>query len=424
MNIWLIHHYANPPHEPGDARHHSHARELIRRGHHVRLVACNFHHLSHQYMPMAPGCLWEHQVFEGVPYTLITACHYQDNSTRRIRNMFEFALRTWKRDWTAELPPPDLILGSSPHPFAALAAEQLAVHYGVPFVLEIRDLWPYVLTEVGGHSKYHPFVQLVDKTMRHLYARAKRIVMFSRDSTDLLVRYGADPGRVIWIPHGVDLSLNPEPSSPPADAQFTVTYLGAHNQWNSLDKILDAAKLLPRAPNVLIRFVGDGLCKPALVERARVEGIRNVRFDPPVPKKQVRDILHSSDAFILNNRKDGASERWMSFNKVYDYLAAGRPIVFGSCTGNDPVRDAGAGISVEADNPAELSRAIGLLARSSPEQLHEYGRRGRKYIEKNYSISLLVNRFEEMASELTGQPSRTSASFASAPDSVPTLNES
>ena len=405
MNIWLIHHYANPPHEPGDARHHSHARELIRRGHDVRIVACNFHHLYHEYMPMTPGRIWEHQIHEGVPFIFITACRYQDNSIARIWNMFEFSRRTWKRNWAAELPPPDLILGSSPHPFAALAAERLAAHYGVPFVLEIRDLWPYVLTEVGGHSKYHPFVQLVDKTMRHLYARAERIVMFSRDSADLLIRYGADPRKVVWIPHGVDLSLNPEPVPAPEDGQFTVTYLGAHNQWNSLDKVLDAAKLLPDGTNVLIRFVGDGVSKAALVEKAKVEGIRNVRFDDPVPKKQVREILHSSDAFIINNRKDGVSKRWMSFNKIYDYLAAGRPIVFGCCTDNDPVREAGAGITVEADNPAELARGIEFLASRSPEQLREYGRRGRKYIEENYSIRTLVDRFESVACELAGQRS-------------------
>lgn len=407
MNIWLINHYANPPHEPGDARHYSHARELIRRGHHVRIVACNFDHLKRRYLRMTEGRSWEHQVFDGVPFTWITACPYQTNfQFARIRNMAGFAYTSWKADWAAELPKPDLILGSSPDPFAALAAERLAARYRVPFVLEIRDLWPYVFTEVGGYSKYHPFVQLVDKMMRYLYARAARIVMFSRNSTELLVRSGAAQDKIVWIPHGVDLAMNPDLGPAPDSGRFTVTYLGAHNQWNSLDAVLDAAKLVQNAGgrDVLFRFVGDGVCKPGLVERARAEGIRNVRFEDPVPKTQVLQIKQNSNAFIINNRKDAVSKGWMSFNKLYDYLVAGRPVIFGSCTDSDPVREAGAGLSVAADDAAALAGAVGFLAGRSCEQLYEYGSRGRKFVEQNYSISALVDRFEAMACDITGLP--------------------
>jgi glycosyltransferase involved in cell wall biosynthesis len=154
--------------------------------------------------------------------------------------------------------------------------------------------------------------------------------------------------------------------------------------------------------NVVIQLVGDGVEKPRLVERARKEGIANVRFGDPVPKKDVPQVLHHSHAFVINNRKDGISRSWMSFQKLYDYLAAGRPVVFGSCTEDDPVREAGAGISVEADHPGQLANAILLLASQSPEKLSEYGERGRRYIEEQYSIPILVDRFEDLALELTG----------------------
>jgi glycosyltransferase involved in cell wall biosynthesis len=299
---------------------------------------------------------------------------------------------------------PDLILGSAPDPFVALAAERLASRYRVPFVLEIRDLWPYSITQVTGHSKYHPFVQVVDWTMRYLYSRASRIIMLSKNSTELLVKSGADRKKIVWIPQGVDLAMNPEPTPAPEDGVFTVTYLGAHNQWNSLDTILDVAKILQNAGvrDVLFSFVGAGSSKPALIERVRAESINNVKFSDPVPKNMVYKVQHSSDAFIINNRKDGASKNWMSFNKLYDYLAAGRPVVFGSYTDNDPVRESGAGISVEAGDPAALATAVQCLAGQSREQLFEYGRLGRRFIEENYSIPVLVDRFEAMARELTG----------------------
>jgi len=405
MKIWIIHHYANSPDSPGDARHFSHARELIRRGHQVRIVACSFQHLTGEDKQEASNKKWEANVHDGVPFTWIRARSYSGDSFGRIFNMFEFSLRVLGRKWTVGLERPDVIMGSTPHPFAALAAERLATHYKVPFVVEVRDAWPYVLTEVGGHSKFHPFVQLVDKTTRFLYAHASAIVMFSRHSTPLLARYGAAPHKIVWIPHGVDLAMFPLPHTAPDDGIFTVSYIGAHNQWNSLDVVLDAAKALQKSgtEKVLIRFVGDGNCKQSLIARAKAENICNVRFDDPLPKKLIGTILHESDAFLINNRKDEVSKNWMSFNKLYEYLAAGRPVIFGSCTENDPVRESGAGISVAADNSEALAEGIRFMANRTPAELTRYGALGRSYIENYYSITVLVDRFEEMISKITGQ---------------------
>jgi glycosyltransferase involved in cell wall biosynthesis len=404
VNIWLIDHYTNPPQDLGDARHFSNARELIRRGHEVRVIACTFNHLTHTHFPLAPEFVWKNDIYDDVPFTLIRACSYQTNfEMARIWNMYQFAFRARRGEWAEKLKAPDLVLGSSPDPFVALAAQRLAARYHVPFVMEIRDLWPYSIIAVTGRSKYHPFIQAMDWTQRYLYARAARILMLSRNSTELLVQSGANREKIEWIPHGVDLSMNPEPRPAPDDGVFTVTYLGAHNEWNSLGIVLDAAKLLQNSgtKNVMFRFVGDGSSKPALIEKTKAENIRNVRFDNPVAKKMVYEVQHNSDAFIINNREDEASINWMSFNKLYDYLAAGRPVIFGTCTSNDPVRESGAGISVEAGDPKALAKAVQFLSSLSREQLFEYGKLGRRFIETNYSIPVLVDRFEAMARALT-----------------------
>jgi glycosyltransferase involved in cell wall biosynthesis len=153
---------------------------------------------------------------------------------------------------------------------------------------------------------------------------------------------------------------------------------------------------------VLIRFVGDGSRRPGLIARAKAEAIHNVEFVDSMPKSEIQRILHAADAFILNNRADNASKNWMSFSKLYEYLAAGRPVVFGTCTHNDPVRESGAGISVKADDPQALADAIVSLLHSTPDRLAEYGRLGRKHIESFYSIPVLVDRFERMAFEIAG----------------------
>jgi hypothetical protein len=405
MNIWLMDHYSNPPQDLGDARQYSNARELSARGHEVHVIACSFNHLSHSHYPYELNKRWAHHRFSGIDFTLIGARAYQSNfEFSRIMNMLDFAMTAWLGKWLKNLRAPDLIVGSCPDPFVGLAAALLASRYQVPFILEIRDPWPYAIVEVTGHGKYHPFVFAVDRIMRYLYKKADRIIMLSKHSSDLLVEGGADANKIVWIPQGVDLRMSPRPRPAPDDGVFAVTYLGAHNTWNSLDTVLDAAKLLQKAGDkeILFRFVGAGASKAALMQRASSEGIANVRFDAPVGKDQVCQVQHESDAFIINNRRDGVSKRWMSFNKLFDYLAAGRPVVFGSYTENDPVRESGAGISVEAGNASALAEAVHFLSRQSPKRLFEYGMAGRRFIEDNYSIPVLIDRFEAMACGLTG----------------------
>jgi glycosyltransferase involved in cell wall biosynthesis len=404
MNIWLVNHYANPPQEPGDARHWSHARELMRRGHQVTVIASSFHHLKHEQMQSISNREIEHKLVDGVPFVWLPTIRYGSGSLLRVASFFEFGYRVWRGRWAAKLSPPDLVIGSSPHPFAALAAERLAARYGAFFILELRDVWPAVLTEVGGYSPLHPFVLLVDRTMRYLYRRAARIIYFSQGFSGELAKIGGDPEKAVWVPHGVDFELMPEPQPAPRDGVFRVKYIGAHNQWNSLDPVLDAARHLQNrgVKNIEFRFVGDGVQKPHLKARVETEGIRNVFFDDPMPKNRIADALYDADAFILNNHIDGVSKRWMSFNKLYEYLAARRPVIFASCTTHNPVRESGAGILVEAGNHIQIAEAVEKLAAMRPDQLDVLGLLGRKHIAEHYSIKANVDRFEKMALELTG----------------------
>jgi glycosyltransferase involved in cell wall biosynthesis len=257
---------------------------------------------------------------------------------------------------------------------------------------------------VGGYSRFHPFVLLVDRTMRYLYRRAARIVYFSQGFSGQLAEFGGDPEKAVWVPHGVDFELMPEPQPAPRDRIFRVKYIGAHNQWNSLDPVLNAAKHLQGrgVKDIEFRFVGDGVQKASLRARVEAEGIRNVFFDDPMPKNRIADALYDADAFILNNHVDGVSKRWMSFNKLYEYLSARRPVIFASCTTLNPIRESGAGILVEAGNHIQIADAVEKLAAMTPDQLDALGLLGRKHIEEHYSINANVDRFEKMALELTG----------------------
>ncbi|NNC75543.1 MAG: glycosyltransferase, partial [Acidimicrobiia bacterium] len=165
MNIWLVNHYAIPPDRAGGTRHHNLGKQLVALGHDVSIVACAFDHMQRSDDEGRPPT----ELIDGVRFRWVKAPGYSGNTLARFFNMVVFALRVWSGRSTRDLPEPDVVIGSSPHLFGADAAARLAKRRRVPFVLEIRDLWPLTLVDVGGFSTRHPAVVLMSWLERRLY---------------------------------------------------------------------------------------------------------------------------------------------------------------------------------------------------------------------------------------------------------------
>jgi glycosyltransferase involved in cell wall biosynthesis len=396
MNIWIVHHNALPPTQAGGTRHYALAKELLRRGHKVTIWASSFNHWTKEER-LASRETHKLEVIDGVPFEWIRTPHYRGNSPARVWNMLAFSYRLWQLGRGLGLAKPDVILGSSPPPFAALAAERLTRHFRVPFVLEIRDLWPQTLIDLGSIPPSHPFIVLLDKIERHLYRKASAIVTLLPGAARYMAAKGADPSRVVWIPNGIDLELVPTPSPPQPKEPFTVMYAGAHGLANGLELALEAAHLLEKqgwGKRVRFRFVGNGPEKPNLIRRARELELGNVSFEDPVPKGEVYRLLSQADAFLLI-LKDSPLFRWgVSPNKLFDFLASARPVLF--CVGSpfNPVADANAGMSVPPGDARALTEAVKHLALLSPEERWAMGLRGREYVEQHHAFSRLADKLE------------------------------
>ena len=362
MNVWLINQYAIPPKQAGITRHYMLARELQAQGHHVTIIASSFDHLTRQETRLKPGEAFLHQIMEGVPFLWLRTPPYPGNSMARIWNMICFAWKAWTSKGVAQLERPDVVIGSSPHLFSALAARWLAWRHGAPFVLEVRDLWPQSMIDLGKVHPRHPIVKGLGLIERHLYRAAAQIVTLLPGAASHLIEKGANPDRITWIPNGVDTERLPPPTPAASNRDtFTVLYAGSHGLANGMDSLLDTAAKLGQqgwAEKVQFVFVGDGPEKPRLMQRAETEGLRNVRFEAPVPKDQIFRVLAQADAFIVTTRNTGLYRSGISFNKIFDYLAAGRPIVFGTSAANNPIQDADAGISVLAEDPEAMAQAV------------------------------------------------------------------
>ncbi|MDX1953663.1 MAG: glycosyltransferase family 4 protein [Verrucomicrobiota bacterium] len=395
MKIWFVNHYAVPPTQAGGTRHYTLARELIALGHDVTLIASSFDHTTRSETRLKPGSDSLLEKVAGVPFLWIRTPPYTGNSFSRLRNMVGFARLLPSQ--TRQLPSPDIVIGSSPHLFAATGAEKLAASRHVPFVMEVRDLWPESLIQLGNMKRHHPLVLLMTVLEKRLYRKARRIFTLLPGSADHMVAKGAIRQHIISIPNGIDLHLVP-PSSPPVEREtFTVLYAGAHGLANGLDTILDAAGTLIKSgdPKLRFRLIGDGPNKPALKERARLEGLTNVEFCDPVPKSQIFNVMQEADALIAMLKDVDLFQHGVSPNKLFDYMACSRPIIFGIRSSNNPIQEANAGITVPPENPQSIIAAMKQLSSLPLSQRWEMGLRARKYVEENHDFAKLSRRMHE-----------------------------
>ena len=253
-------------------------------------------------------------------------------------------------------------MGSSPHLLTALSAQRLARSLGVPFVAEVRDLWPQSLVDLGLADERDAIVRISRWVERRVYAGSDHIVTTLPNAAEYFGRFGVDPAMVTCVPNGVDLDEWPEPT-PTRRAMtdpFRIAYAGAHGLPNGLDTLIDAGKLLSGTskPEIVIDLYGFGVDRPRLMRRAKDEGLTNVRFHDPVPKERVPEILQSADALVLLVPRSPLYRYGISMNKLFDYLAAGRPVLMAADVFNDPVAEAGAGLSVPPEDPRALADAM------------------------------------------------------------------
>ncbi len=328
---------------------------------------------------------------------------YEGNSRARVWSMLRFGDRVRTGVGTKDLPRPDVVIGSSPHLFGAWGAQRLARRLRVPFVLEVRDVWPQSLVDLGGYAPDHPVVRALTSVERHLYRRAAAVISLLPDAIDHIVAGGARREHVHYIPNGIDLRAAPTPAPAPAHDGFTVMYAGSHGIANALDTVLDAAKLLEEelgggAPR--FELLGDGVEKARLAQRARDEGIGIVRFLDAVPKAQIFGELARADAFVVSSLPTPLYRHGVSFNKFFDYMAMARPIIAGLEASSDPVRAAGAGITVPPKDPRAMADAIRNVMAMTPEERRSMGLRGRAYVERHHDVADLARRVEGVLSDV------------------------
>jgi len=404
MNIWIFNHYAHPPDLPGGTRHYDLGRELVQLGHNVTIFATSFHHFTHRETRLGPSEKFKFEEVNGVKFVWVSTPPYQRNDWRRVQNMIAFAVRVLRLGRRIKrrahgIRRPDVVIGSSPHLFTPLAAYLVSKKHQVPFIMEVRDLWPQSLIDLGGYSERHLLIKTLQALERFLYRQAQQIIVLGPQMKEYIDSYGIDQKKIIWIPSGVDISRFDDFSVHKSPGKvFNAMYLSAHGQANALDVLIQAAKIIKDQGIRTIRFVlvGDGPEKHGLITLARELGLDNVEFRDPVPKREVPKTLHEADATIFVLQDIPLYKYGISPNKLFDYLGARKPIVIAGRPASNPVENARCGLTAPPQDPTALADAIIRLYRMPLEDREAMGRRGREYVEKHHSIPLLAKRLERV----------------------------
>lgn len=404
-HVWILNHYAQEPSGAGGTRHYSLAKHLLAHGWKASVIAASVE-LNTGHQRLLNNERQRITDFDGVTFLWVRTPQYEGNGVGRMKNMLVYTFRVLMPSVTRDLDRPDVIVGSSVHPFAAWSGVILARRFGVPFVFEVRDLWPQTLVDMGRLRADGLATKALRWLEKWLYQRADRIVVLLPKAADYILPLGVAANKIVWIPNGVELAGYPEPPQPPVLDGFTLMYFGAHGQANGLDCILKAMaelKKMPAMAHVRLRMIGDGPLKPYLLQLARDLNLDNVDFGAPVPKQQIPALAAEADGFVFNLIDAPVFKFGISSNKLFDFLASARPIVFCCDASNNPVEEAGAGITVLPGDPVALAKAIASLVALPADQRAAMGRAGRAYVEKNHDFRILTAKLAVTLSDLVAE---------------------
>jgi len=399
MHIWYLSAHDQPKGQ--SSRTYDFARELLKRGHQVTMFTNSYCHFTHVER-LSPGEKWRVEEIDGIRVVWLRTIHYTGNGWKRGLNMLS---NVWRALRVARTLPdrPNVVVGPSVPLLTGWAALRLARRYGAAFVFEVRDVWPIVLVDDGGMSRNSPVYlafRLIEKRLYRASARISTVLPFIGQH---VADSGGRPDIVTWIPNGVDFErfAGVDAYEGGAALPLVAMYVGGYSPEHDVMTIVKAAAIIQaRRPNAF-RFVlvGGGMKRPECEQEAARAAVSNIEFRDFVPKGEVPRLQAESDVLMACLTDTPSFRFGLNLNKMFDYLASGRPVIFSGNAPNDPVRESGAGFSLPPEDPEAMAGALETLLEMSPTDRRALGKKGRQYVEENFDMRTLGDRMEHLLSQ-------------------------
>lgn len=408
-NLWILNHYSGNLEQGMEYRHFFLARHLVSLGHKVSIVASTYSHLFSS-PPKTKGLITNENI-DGVEFVWLKSPRYKLNGAKRLLNMLSYSTLAHVSGLERRLGTPDAIMGSSPHPFVLLNTLMLSKRFKAASLVEIRDLWPLMLVELGSMNATHPLARVFQAIENKAFKEADRVISLWHSADKYMFAHGVSKERYRYLPNGIELNdtiftgknaLLASVDKFKAEGKFVIGYGGSHGHANPLDQVIDACFELQKRniSDIIFYMVGDGPDKADAIARAKELSLTNLIWHNSVSKDVVMAFYDKLDVTFIGLRDLPLFKYGPTPNKLMDYLAAGKPIIYAINSSFNPVKEYQLGLSIKPDNGHALADAIVTMSGLGESTLREMGTRSRSYAEKSHSYKELAKQLDKIVKEI------------------------
>lgn len=409
MNILLINHYAGSPEMGMEFRPYYFAREWIKMGHRVDIIAADYSHLRR----INPGVSkdFQEEMIDGIHYHWIRTGEYEGNGAKRAVTMAKFVTKLWLHAGKIirEMDP-DVVICSSTYPLDTYVGQHIRRKSGkkVKLIHEVHDMWPATLIEIGGMSTKNPFVVAMQIGENSAYKHSDKVVSLLPNAEPYMREHGLAEGKFKCIPNGIVLEEWENPEEIPEEHRtafeklkdqdkFIVGYFGGHALSNALDSIIDTAEAIDDE-DVHFVLVGDGVEKKRLMKRVEDSQLTNVTFLPPVGKKSIPKLCERFDCVYMCGLDSPLYRFGLCLNKMFDTMASGKP---GICAlgVKSYFSEYGCGFDVESTDISGICSLIERLKTCTPAELEKISELGHKASRERFNYARLASEFFNIMGE-------------------------
>lgn len=420
MKIVFLTHYFPPEVNAPAVRTFEHCRAWVRAGDEVHVVTGIPSHPRGRPFPGYQRAWYQKELIDGIQvhrvWTWLAPNAGVFNRSLNFGSFLPAAL--WR---TVRLGECDVLVATSPQFFCAVAGWLAAKLTGVPWVFELRDLWPDSIAAVGA-VRADRLLRWIEKIELKMYRDASMVACLTTSFMENLRARGIDSGKLCFLPNGVDvgywdqartagvresLGFSPE--------DVVVSYIGTIGMAHGLGTVIECARKL-EAPDSRVRFliVGDGSDFEKVKDRSRAEGLHNLALTGLVDHERARDLLAASDIALVVLR-DTPLFRSVLPSKMFEAMGARRPIVLAvQGEARTVLEEAGAGIAVAPEDAEELARAIRRIA-GDPELRSRMGNAGRRFVEERFNRARWADRYLELLRRVGAQGIRAQTRVQDSP---------
>lgn len=413
MNIWIINNYATPPAYGGLVRHYYFSKYLTQMKHKVRILTASHIHNTDLNMTQNNQLIIE-QTFDEVEYSFVKVMSYQKNDWRRIYSMFQFARNCVKamKNLIKAGEYPDVIYMSSPSPFSAFTATRFANKRNFFKVLEVRDLWPLSITNFKQKSDSNLIIKILYRLEKYLYETADRLIFTMAGGQDYIKDKkwidSVDLNKIYQINNGIDLSEFEDNkkyyrlSDTDLDNPdfFKIIFTGSIRQIYQLETIVETARIAQKKlPDVQFLIYGDGTEKQSLLDLVKEYRLKNIKFKGRVESSYIPYILSKADLTLMHSRQVDLNKYGISQNKLFEYLAAGKPVLSTVRSNYSLIEKYNCGIECKDQKPDTIFSAIQELYELSKKDIEAMGNSA-ILVAQNYDYSKLSQELNDIFNNL------------------------